>query len=803
MLLRQKLITVGICLLALALHIGLSSRFGLTPAVGPLLSPFEGFWQNAEPVEQPNVPTLQGIKGLRAPVTVRFDSALVPHIEAENLPDLFQAQGYVTASLRLWQMDFIARAAAGRMAEVFGQRALEYDRQQRHFGMGLAARAAADSMMADPATRQALEAYTAGANAYLAQLDGRLIPLEYKIFGYRPEAWTPLKTAYLLCYMAYNLTGHTTDADLTRAWEMLGPAAVRQLYPTGQQIGRPVIPASARFDFAPALPALADTMPQGAGFATGPARQADARNGSNNWALAGSRTASGKPLLANDPHLGLDLPSIWLQVQLSAPGLHVAGFTLPGAPGVIVGHNRAVAWGVTNADVDALDLYQVERVGPDKYLHNGKAVPLRPVVETLSLADGSVLLDTVLHTHLGPLAAPGKDHLPAGAALAWVAHHPRNALACFLGLAKAGSVAEAQRALGRLGAPAQSFALADTAGNIAMHVAGSLPLRQKGQGKYEQLAERTGGQPFVFIADGQNPMVRNPAEGFVASANQRTAGGNYPYYLNWRQSEPYRGDRLATRLGQMRKATVDTMAALQMDVYGLKAAQFLPLMLQGLVGARLSAPEQEEVAVLNAWAYGYDSTELAPSFFEGWFAALQDTAWDELRALKLPYPMHRQLYLLLSGQGLQDYVDVLATPEKECVPDLCLAAFHKAYQRLMREHGAAGKAWQWGRIKRTRLRHMAQVPGLGVANLATSGGGGTVNATGADHGPSMRMVVDLAPPVRAYGNQPGGQSGNPGSPLYLAGVADWQAGKPRPWLYYKPGQERYPQLMRILKLRPR
>ena len=215
--LRQKLVSVGVCLLALAMYVGLSSRFGLTPAVGPLLSPFEGFWQNAEPVEQANVPSLQGIRGLRAPVTVRFDSALVPHIEAENLPDLFLAQGYVTASLRLWQMDFIARAAAGRMAEVFGQRALEYDRFQRHFGMGLAARAAADSMLANPATRQALEAYTAGANAYLAQLDSRQIPLEYKIFGYKPEAWTPLKTAYLLCYMAYNLTGHTSDADLTRA----------------------------------------------------------------------------------------------------------------------------------------------------------------------------------------------------------------------------------------------------------------------------------------------------------------------------------------------------------------------------------------------------------------------------------------------------------------------------------------------------------------------------------------------------------------------------------------------------------
>lgn len=800
----QKLITVLACLLALALHIAAANRFGLTPALGPLLSPFEGFWQNAEEVEHPNVPQMFPASGLKQEVIIRFDSSLVPHIQASNQADLFYAQGYICASMRLWQMDFITRAAAGRMGEIFGERALEYDRFQRRFGMGTAANAALDSMMADPTTRLALEAYTQGTNAYLAGMDPRQVPLEYKILGYQPEPWTPLKTAYLLKYMAYSLTGYTEEVAMTKAIAAFGFEKTDRLYPISQSEGVPVIPVGTPFSFPPLTTPAVDTTGLGH-LATDLLRQADPRNGSNNWALSGSRTRSGKPLLANDPHLDLQLPSLWLRMELSAPGMEVSGLTLPGAPGIIIGHNKALAWGVTNAGADVLDLYKIDRPDPDHYRYQGKTYPFRKVVETIALSGSDVRLDTVFYTHLGPLAytkSSSRADIPAGVAIAWVAHKPGNDLACFLGLAKARNPYQVERALSRMAAPAQNFAYADTAGNIGMYVAGRLPLRAPGQGRFVQSATSATAAPYRFIPFRQNPHVRNPAQGFVASANQRSADSSYPYYLDNRPAEPYRGNRIAERLSGMTAATPDSMAALQTDNLSGIARRFLPAMLAALPNNRLSMPEREVAQMVRSWNYRADSDQIAPTVFSLWFKALQDTLWDELRAKGLPNPMHAQLADALSGGSLAEFLDVQATPQREGADNLYRAAYHKAYWQLICTYGAAGKAWQWGRVKRTGLTHMAHIPGLSIPFISLSGGPNIVNAVENDHGPSVRMVVDLQPPVRAFGNMPGGQSGNPGSPYYLTGLEDWRLGKLTPWLNYGSNPKQPQRLMAIWKLRP-
>ena len=802
--LSQKLLTLAACALALAANWAAGSRFGMTPAVGPLLSPFEGFWQNAEAIEQPNVPSLLPGPGLKATVAIRFDSTLVPHIEAQNTRDLFYAQGYACAALRLWQMDFITRAAAGRISEFLGERALAYDRYQRRFGMGYAAHAALDSMMRDPATKQALEAYAAGANAYLARMDMRQIPLEFKIFGYRPEPWTPLKTAYLFKYMAYNLTGHTDEAGMSRALGLLGAQAVNALYPSNQRDGVPVIPAGTRYGISPLPKPLWDSS---GSFILGRELliQADRRNGSNNWALSGSRTASGKPLLANDPHLGLNLPALWVRMQLTCPGLDAAGLTLPGAPGIIIGHNRALAWGVTNTDADVLDLYKIRQDGPDHYLSGGKRLPFRKVVETIAVEGNDVVLDTVLYTHLGPMAytlPSGHSDLPEGVAVGWLAHAPSNDLACFLGLNRARNRRQAEQALSHLACPAQNVVYADTAGNIGMYVSGRIYRKAQEQGKFVQDAGGNALQLPAYVPFEHNPRTINPGQGFVASANQHSTDSLYPYYINWAQGEPDRGNRIAGRLGKMRLATVDSMADIQLDNMSLVAQRFVPAMLEGLEGSRVSLPERDVMEMLRAWNLRYDSDQIAPSIFHGWFQALQDTVWDEMKGQHLPYPMHAQLANALSGGTLARYVDVKATPIREKPTDVYLASFHKAYQRLIKDRGAAGKAWNWGRVKHTQLAHLMKIPGLAAPFMSTPGGRGMVNAIDNDHGPSVRMIVDLKPPVRGFGNLPGGQSGNPGSPYYLKGLADWQMGKPEPWKDYRPGQKGYPGLMAIWQLRP-
>ena len=802
--LSQKILTVVLTVLALSIHIAASSRFGLTPAIGPLLSPFEGFWQNAEPLEQPNVPRLILAQGIGKKVVIRFDSSLVPHIEAESQADLFYAQGFVCASLRLWQMDFIARAAAGRMSEVFGTRALEYDRFQRRFGMGMAAQNSLKAMMANPDTREALQAYTEGANAYIASLDIRQMPLEFKILGYQPEMWTPLKTAYLLKYMAYSLSGHTDEVALTKARSLLGPMLFNALYPSNQAVGVPVIPAGTPFSFSPlSIPALDTSELKSIGEDL--LHQADARNGSNNWAVGGAKTASGKPLLANDPHLGLQLPSLWIRMQLDAPGYKAMGMTLPGAPGLIVGHNSVLAWGVTNADADVLDLFKVTTVDQGHYLHGGKSVPFRQIVESIQINNGTVVLDTVLYTHLGPLAytkASTRGDVPSGLAIRWAAHTESNDLACFLGLARSKNQADAENALGFMACPAQNFVYADTSGNIGMYVAGNLPLKAYEEGKFVQALSNSTSKIFKFIPFEHNPKVSNPSNCFVASANQHSTDSTYPYYLNWRHSEPARGNRIVERLRVMNHATPDSMAAVQNDNHSLVAQRFLPDMLAALDKDKMSYAEQEVVELLRNWNLRYDSDQIAPSVFERWFQALQDTVWDELGTKGFPYPQHQQLYQALNNTFISRFVDVQNTTRLETVGDVYRSSFQVTYDHLITNHGAAGKSWNWGRVKRTQLAHMAKIPGLNVPFVSVSGGKYEVNATSQTHGPSMRMVVDLSSPIKAYGNMPGGQSGNPGSPFYLTELEEWRKGKLIPWLEYERGSKKREKVLMVWQIQP-
>jgi len=798
--LSPKFKTVLACLLAFAAHYGANSRFGLTPAIGPLLSPFEGFWQNADAVEQPNVPVNIPIKAIRQAVVIRWDSSLVPHIEAQNQADLFFAQGYVCASLRLWQMDFITRAASGRLSEVLGNRALEYDKFQRRFGMCIAAEASRAQMVKNPTTRLAVERYTQGVNAYIAGLELRQLPLEYKILGYQPEPWTPLKTAYLLKYLSFSLTGHTEEVALAKAKEQLGAVVFNVLYPSGQAWGPPVMPAGTSFSFKALIAPATDTIP--ALFGADLGHQANRANGSNNWVVSGSKTATGKPLLANDPHLGLQLPSFWIRMQLSAPGYHASGVTLPGAPGLIIGHNKAIAWGTTNTDADVLDLYKVSFAGPDHYWYQGKKKAFTKKIETIKLTESNVVLDTLLITELGPVVYHTRSNradIPAGMVASWVAHKPSNDLACFLGLAKASNMKAARQALSHLSCPAQNFAYADTAGNIGMFIAGALPLRQKDEGKWARNLDKA--TVYRFIPWAQNPYVVNPSQGFVQSANQASTGAGYPYYINWRQSEGYRGQRIAERLQTMQGATIDSMAALQMDVKSLVAQRFLPLMLAGVGKGSTSGAQQDVLEALRSWNLRYDSDQIAPAVFDAWFIALQDTVWDELKAKGYPYPPHTQLQQVLTGGILANlFIDVQATKELETTSTVCKASLQKVYNQLMEKHGAAGKAWHWGRVKHTGITHMAMIPGLSESFLSVSGSKYNVNATSQNHGPSLRTVVSLTKPIQAYGNMPGGQSGNPGSTYYTTELQAWEKGTLLPWQEYEPSTKKVPKLMRIWRL---
>lgn len=392
---------------ALALIYIFHNSWRALPPLGKVFSPFQGFLQNSEGnASRKNAEII--LNGVREEVTVRYDDNAVPHIFAKNDEDLYFAQGYVIARDRLWQMEFYTLVAAGRLTEVVGGGALEYDRYNRRLGMARSAATIAEKMKADPVANRMLEAYAAGVNAYIAQLGYRDLPVEYKLLNYKPEPWSPYKSILMLMNMRNTLNGGSNDYRLTNVLAKYGADVVADLFPGYPAVESPIVPVGTAWDFPPtATPPVPDTvaaLPDSNLLAFRvPLPRPEV--GSNNWAVSGSKTVTGLPILANDPHLQLTLPSIWYQMQLSSPNMNVYGVALPGTPAIIIGFNKDIAWGVTNVGSDVMDFYRIrfrDRTF-DEYWHDGQWKPTTMHIETFKLKGGSTLLDTLYYTHHGPI----------------------------------------------------------------------------------------------------------------------------------------------------------------------------------------------------------------------------------------------------------------------------------------------------------------------------------------------------------------------------------------------------------------
>ena len=768
----------------------LNTKQGSLPPFGKLLSPYRGFWQNGERPDDFPARQQLAIAGLQQPVTVRYDDRRVPHVFAQNDHDLYLAQGYITARDRLWQMDFVARVAAGRLAEIVGPDRLETDRFFRRMGLGFGAQKSVAAVLADPVTSVVARAYSDGVNAYINSLTPATYPLEYKLLDYAPEPWEPLKSALILKYMAFDLTGRSDDLRMSNALRKYGPTVMRNLFPDYPTREDPVIPPGTPLDFQPLA-----TPPVPPAFVAAEAPYAPAQEpardlGSNNFAVSGARSATGFPMLANDPHLQLNLPSIWYQVQLVAPGVNVYGVSIPGAPLAIIGFNEQAAWGVTNTYADVLDWYQVQFRDARKreYWHAGRWKPVRRVVERIKVRGQPDRLDTVLYTHHGPVVydrpeKPFVPYVPTGYAARWTAHDAANEFKTFYQLNRARTYADYTTALASYGAPAQNFVFADADQDIAIWPNGHLPLKWHEQGKY-LLDGRDPAQDWQgWIPAAQNPHVRNPARGFVSSANQSSVRPqDYPYYMNWDYGSSERGRRINQRLGQMPMVTADSLRLLQNDVLGLNAQLMLPRML-ALTGAPpATTPEGQALATLRAWNYQYTADAVGPSLFELWYDNLVKRLWDDDFPLgpngpAYRYPARDRTNNLILKEDSSRWIDDRRTRARETLPLLARQSLRWAVDSLTRKYGAQGPKWRWASQKSTDILHLLKLPGLGVMDVDCGGGSGIVNATTERTGPSWRMVVALGPQVRAYGVYPGGQSGNPGSPFYTNLLETWRVGQ--------------------------
>jgi penicillin G amidase len=754
------------------------------PPLGKFLDPFHGFWQNIED-EDFAPPEKLEIPGLNDEVTVVYDSLLIPHIFAKNQEDLFLAQGYITASHRLWQMEFQTHAAAGRISEIIGANALEYDRKQRRLGMVFGAEHFVEALMQQKEISRNVEKYMEGVNAYIHSLSYKELPFEHKLLDYQPEDWTVLKFGLLLKNLSQTLNLEETDLEMTNVLKTFGKDMVEMLYAESDHpIGDPVIDNPGGWNFSPiSLDSIPMAVPAEYVSIKTPAEKPRGI-GSNNWAVHGSRTATGSPILCNDPHLKLSHPSLWFVVHLNAPGINTMGGSLPGAPMVILGFNDSTAWACTNAQRDLVDWYSIKfRNGSrDEYLSDGNYRKTRKKIEEIKVRDGVTIFDTVVYTHHGPVVYDRNFHGENernNYALRWLAHDGSSELTTIYLLNRGRNYNDYRNALTYWKGPAQNFAFASTQNDIAITVNGKFPVRRKNEGRFLLDGTTTSTEWKEFIPFEQNATVRNPARGFVSSANQYPTDETYPYYAQSYWYEAFRNRRINAVLSKGSAVTPNDMMILQNDNFNLKASETLPLMLSLLDVSSLKGEESRVAEALTFWDFTNSKESVSASYYDTWWNIFVSLTWDEMTEAKVSYslPEDYSMVRLMKEHPELPYWDNMTTPEKESISDIVRLSFIQAVKKVNEWEAENQKSAQWADFKDTYVEHLLRLKPLS-SHARTGGGDGIVNASEHRTGPSWRYVVSLEKKqVKAWGVYPAGQSGNPGSKYYNNFVEPWAEGK--------------------------
>ena len=740
------------------------------------------------------LPQLDGslvVTGLSAPAAVTRDAHGVPSIEAANLEDLFLAQGYVTAQDRLWEMDMTRRFAAGDMAEVLGAEWVKHDREQRI--LGLEARAEQALQELSPRDRSYLEAYARGVNDFIAQQRDRL-PLEFRILRYSPRSWTPVDSLVIEANMVKELNHYSAKVSLEREKILakLGPELTADLYPNSSWRDHPPgqdtqkmgmlapVPPGAGEDSAPSLAGMAISQ-----LALRP------ELGSNDWVVSGAHTASGKPLLSNDPHLGHQMPALWYEAHLTSGDFDVAGVTLPGTPTVVLGHNQRIAWGFTNIGPTVEDVFIENFNSSGQYqTPQGWQEPQRrhEVIHVKGRQDVSF---DVLVTRHGPIISdliPGEKRMLA---LQWTLDTPNSLALPFVDVDAAQSWNEFRQAFSAWVAPGQNVVYADVDGNIGYQGTGRVPIRASGDGSLpvsgsDNSHEWTGYVPFDKL-----PSVFNPPSGILATANGRITPEKYPYSLSVEWGPPYRTERIYKVLGADKRFTPADMLSLQTDVYSAFDRFCAERFVYALDHEKGISPRTRQARELMR---NWDGRMLADSAAAAVEASAREELYRELLEPKLgaaPADGNSE-----SGLSWKTYEWFMRPVWLENVllyePQRWLPANFKDYNQLLA--GAVEAAlqrpdvpanladWQWGELNPVEINHpiFGAIPILrrwaGPGRQPQSGDSYTVKAVGRHFGPSERTTVDLANLDDSTLNIVTGQSGNLFSPYYMDQWPAWFSG---------------------------
>jgi penicillin amidase len=764
-----------------------------------------------------SLPQLDGVlavPGLGAPVAVLRDPNAIPHIRAEAANDAYFALGFVHAQDRLWQMETSRRAGAGRLSEIFGERTIRHDRFMRTLGLYRLAERTFELLSAQ--ARAAIEAYAKGVNAYLKTHQGALAP-EYHLLRFDPEPWRPADSLVWGKLMAMRLARNWRDELLrARLSPRLGRARLDALWPPYPD-GGPTTLASLGASLgasigetAPTQKTTAEAPPDDlalegaaldrlAAFLPPPEMPYGA---SNAWVVSGGYSASAKPILANDPHLGFRAPNIWYLARINAPGLNVAGATVPGMPFHIFGHNGRIAWGITNAGTDSEDLF-AERLGgndPGRYLTPGGSKPFALRDEVIGVRGGPDVRLRVRETRHGPIltdvigveqkAGEGDELLALAASALWP--DDRSPEAFFL-LNRARNWQQFVAALSHFSAPNQNFTYADIAGNIGFYSAGRVPIRKRGDG-FSPVPGWSGEYDWSgFIPFAELPHAFNPPSGRLINANNKIAGRDYPYFLGRDWAPPYRARRIGELLARTKRHTPATMARIQGDVVSLAAREMLPLMLGAAQGKDRppEGPAHAALGLLEKWDGTMDRGRPEPLIFSAWFRELNRLIYgDELGADLRAYWRPRPRFIKTIIEADRTWCDDIATAPTETCPERIGEALAGAVDDLSAAYGTDPIEWRWGDAHVARFRHgvLSRVPGLGALGnilIPTDGDNFTVNrgtSRVADaaapfaqiHGPGLRAIYDLGNLENSLFIQATGQSGNPLSRHYRDLIGRWR-----------------------------
>ncbi len=751
------------------------------------------------------LPQLDGpvtVSGLHHPVEVVRDSEDIPHIRAWDEGDALFALGYVHAQDRLWQMEFQRRIASGSLSEILGPAAVETDRLMRTIGF---ARAAAESLRSlPPESRALVDAYVSGVNQYLAAYGGSRLPVEFALFRFSPGPWRAEDVVAWQKVMGWSMSmnwreellrlrlaarvGVDGAADLLPATAAGGPLVLPDfvLRPSGDAEG-----AEARRAAETAPTVAASAFLGVSAFSASPLPFEPPSGGSNNWVVSGARTASGRPLLANDPHLGAQAPAVWYVAHLTGGALDVIGATLPGTPAVVIGHNRRIAWGVTNMMSDVQDLF-AERINDrDEVQVDGRWEPMRIVHETIVVRGGPDVTLRVRITRHGPLLSDVFDER-APLALRWTGHDPVDRTAeAFLRVNRAQSWSDFTSAFRNYHLPMLNFVYADVDGNIGYLGPGALPIRA-GDGRWPLDGSVTANDWRGYVPAPELPQALNPARGFIASANNQVVSDTYPYPVSTSWEVPYRAARITSVLESLPRATLDDMTRLQTDQHSAQPACILPLLLQAHPG---SDAARSALARLKSWDASMAGGSSAAALYKAYYARatwkifgddLGPGLWTEYRGFT--GDVAKALDRIARAPGSHWCDDVTTAAREDCAQVLG-DALELALEDLRLAQGSNPDGWRWDRQNEVRFPHLplqasAALRPFFSRHVARGGDAFTVN-------PSMpvrdqmlvssyRQILDLSDFDRSLFILPLGESGQVLSGKYSNLLEDWNEGRYRP-----------------------